>query len=106
MPLTYNLMGIKDSYSSNNDETSQSVEPPESRNSRKRTEIAKSFAKSKGKRIVNEGATRKKQKLGQTHSSISATSRNLNNISIPENKPLGEMKIPSPIHEERNVKSI
>lgn len=60
MFLTYNLMGIIESYSSNHEEASQSVEPLESTNSRKRKEVAEGSMKSKGKKIVNKQAAEKK----------------------------------------------
>lgn len=106
IPLTYNLMGIMESYSSNNDETTQNAEPPKSISSRKRKERAEGSAKTKGKKIVNEGDVGKKQRSSQVHSSISASSRDLNNISILEDEPLGEVEIPPLIREERNVESM
>lgn len=85
--LTYDLMGEAERYSSN-EEATQSARPIES-------------TKKKGKAVVNEGPSQKKQWL---EPSPYAASANINDI-LAIDKSLAEREIHSPVREE-NVESI
>ncbi|XP_057861850.2 uncharacterized protein LOC131070364 [Cryptomeria japonica] len=85
--LTYNLMGVAEGYSSN-EEATQNARPSES-------------AKRKGKAVENEELAQKKKRI---EPSRSATSRNEKYI-LTIDESLAEIKIPSSVHE-RNAESV